>query len=142
MKLRFLICFLLIPLAIQAASFTVSKSLTGSSGSFTSAGFTDPPFNYSMTNNIVAGFSANIGTTTVQLANGGLTNQFCGSFICKNTALTQTVYTLNLFLDSGGTKTVAVIQASHSVCIDGAPSSLWINSSTNFTLASWAFCDF
>lgn len=138
MKIRHLCLLLLLPSLLYAASFTVSKSMVGSSGSFNTAGFTESPYTWTMTNSIVAGFSANVTTTKVQLANGGLTNLFCGGFILRNN---DTNWVVNLFLNSSGTQTQAVIQPGHSVCIDGAPASLWVNTQTNTALISWAFTD-
>jgi hypothetical protein len=88
------------------------------------------------------------------LQNGGVTSIFCGSFLFANASTSQTV---TLFLDSGGTKTEAFVRAGHSVAIDGAPSTLYAQSSTNLyptctnatascsnanALCSWAFVDY
>lgn len=146
--LHLLALLLLCPALLYAAQFTVSKSLLGSSGSFNTAGITLPAFTYPMSGTIVAGFSAPIPSNVTALANGGITGKFCGSFLFVNT---DTNVIVNLYGNSTGTQTQAVIQPSHSVCIDGAPSNLWASASgfvstnavisNNTALCSWIWAD-
>lgn len=145
---RILLVLLLFPVALYAASFTVEKSMVASSGSFTTAGFTDPSYTYGMSNNIVAGFSANITTGKTVLSTGGITNIFTGSFIFKNCSADLVV---NLYLNASATVTQAVLQPGHSVCIDGAVTGQWAAVSAfastnavptnNTALCSWAWAD-
>lgn len=139
----------------QGQSFTTSKSMTASVGQLTAAGFTIDSHVWNMTNAVAGAFGATITSNAPQLlANGGITSVFCGSFIFINSSTSQTV---NLFLDSGGTKTEAMVRAGHSVAIDGAPSTLYAQSSTNLyatctnavascsnssAQCSWAWADF
>jgi hypothetical protein len=142
-------------MALKAAQFTVSKSMVGSNGSFSTAGFSIPAYVFTMTNSIVAGFSANVGTNITQLSNGGITNTYCGGFIFANTSTTQTV---NVYLDNLGSFTIASVGPTHSICIDGAKSTLYASALTNTfyttctnstpsctnysALCSWAYTDF
>lgn len=148
-RYRFLFLYLFIQIGLtHAANYTTSKSLIGSSGSFNTAGFTLTPYTFNMTGSVVAGFSMNVPTNITSLFNGGITNPFCGSFILVNA---DTNAIVNLYLDSGATKTQAVVQPTHSVAIDGAPSRLWVAlsgfantnavPSNNVALISWAYAD-
>lgn len=138
MKLRHFIPVLLLAIGASAAQFTVSKSMIGSSGSFSTAGFTVSAFTYAMSNNIVAGFTGVVSTNQAQLLNGGITSTNVSAFIFVNSDPTNSV---TLSLTTGATNVFAVIGPTHGCEIEGCAAVVYAVSNTNSCLCSWAWAD-